>query len=77
MARACLKVTAGAHRFLGYFRREIGGTVCYVYRCICGHTEATPAKGGPSFAIDGRFRPRPDARNIAAHAHLERAHQVN
>ena len=70
-------MTAKIHRFLGFYQREIEGTACYIYRCICGHIEAAPVAGGPSCALDSRFNPRPDARSIAAHAHLDRGHEVN
>jgi hypothetical protein len=65
------------HRFLGFYRRVIDGTAYFVYRCVCGYVEGVPVVGGPSRSLDQQFRPRRDARNIAAHCELERAHEVN
>ena len=65
------------HRFLGFYRRVIDGTACFVYRCICGYIEGVPVAGGPCHALDNQFRPRRDARSIAVHCELERAHEVN
>ena len=68
---------SAAHRFLGCFRRWIMGDHYLIYRCTCGYTEAAPVNGGPSIALDGRFEPIRDARRIAAHLHLDRAHEMN
>jgi hypothetical protein len=65
------------HRFLGFFLREIDGLSHYVYRCICGYMEGVPVCGGPSRPLDRWFRPCRDARSVANHAHLERAHEMN
>ena len=71
------KAGGRSHRFLGYFKRPVEGIPCYIYRCVCGYIEADPVVGGPGYALDGHFKPRPDARNIAVHAPLERSHQAN
>ena len=77
MERAESKPCPKKHKFLGYYRQQIQGIACYIYRCVCGYTEAVPVAGGPSYPLDSRFKPRPDGRNVAVHAHLERGHQVN
>jgi hypothetical protein len=76
----CCEETAevvAAHRFLGCYRRWIMGDHYFIYRCVCGYTEAAPVIRGPSIALDGRFEPIRDARRIAAHLHLDRAHEMN
>jgi len=65
------------HRFLGYFQRRLAGGPHIIYRCVCGYVEAVPLNGGPSIALGARFEPIRDARRMAAHLHLERAHQLN
>jgi hypothetical protein len=75
--RIALKERRPKHRFLGFYKRTIEGVGCYIYRCICGYTEAVPVAGGPGTPLDHRFKHRSDARNVAIHAHLERGHQVN
>ena len=65
------------HRFLGFYRREINGEAYYIYRCICGYMEAVPVCGGPHHPLDHSFRPRADARSLAAHLDLERGHESN
>ena len=67
----------GNHRFLGFYRREINGAAYYIYRCVCGYTEAVPIAGGPHHPLDHRFRPRADARSLLRHLDLERAHETN
>jgi len=65
------------HRFLGFYRREINGEPYFIYRCVCGYMEAAPVSGGPYHPLDSHFRPRADARNVAAHLDLDRAHEMN
>jgi hypothetical protein len=65
------------HRFLGFYPRVINGIAYFVYRCICGYVEGVPVEGGPSHPLDQHFRPCCDARNVAAHCELERAHEIN
>jgi hypothetical protein len=65
------------HRFLGFYRREIGGAPHFIYRCVCGYMEAVPVFGGPHHPLDHSFRPRTDARSLVAHLHLERGHEMN
>jgi len=65
------------HRFLGFYRREINGSVYFIYRCICGYMEAVPVTGGPHHPLDHHFRPRADARSLVAHLDLEREHESN
>ncbi|HVN88550.1 MAG TPA: hypothetical protein VMT61_01915 [Candidatus Binataceae bacterium] len=66
-----------AHRFLGHFQRRLATGTYIIYRCVCGYIEATPLNGGPSVALGARFEPVRDARRMALHLHLERAHQLN
>jgi hypothetical protein len=76
----CCEETAevvAAHRFLGCYRRRVMGENYLIYRCVCGYTEAAPVNGGPSIALDSRFEPIRDARRIAAHLRLDRAHEMN
>ena len=67
----------GNHRFVGYFVRLIDGQPSFIYRCVCGYIEAAPINGGPARVLDARFIPRPNARQMVAHLHLERAHELN
>ena len=69
--------TNSDHRFLGFYRREINGVAYYIYRCVCGYTEAVPVAGGPHHPLDRQFRPRADARSLLRHLNLERAHETN
>jgi hypothetical protein len=68
---------AAVHRFLGCYRRWIMGGYYFIYRCICGYIEGAPVTGGPSIALGGRFEPIRDARRIATHLYLDRAHEMN
>jgi hypothetical protein len=65
------------HRFLGFYRRQINDQPYFIYRCVCGYMEAAPIGGGPHHPLDPHFRPRADARRLAAHLDLERAHEMN
>ena len=65
------------HRFVGHDRREIYGTSYFVYRCVCGYTEAVPLAGGPHRPLDEDLRPHSDARNLVLHLDLERAYELN
>jgi hypothetical protein len=65
------------HRFLGFYRCIVEGVAYYIYRCVCGYTEGVPLHGGPGRPLDRQFRLRPDARNVAKHRDLERAHEAN
>jgi hypothetical protein len=67
----------GEHRFLGFYRRDIDDRPYFIYRCVCGYMEAVPVSGGPHYPLDSHFRPRADARSLAAHLDLERAHETN
>jgi len=73
----CESTAVASHRFLGCYRRRVMGDHYLIYRCVCGYIEAAPQSGGPSIALNARFEPIRDARRIAAHLHLDRAHEIN
>ena len=71
------KHDAQGHRFLGFYRLIINGAAHFIYRCVCGYMEAVPLTGGPHHPLDRHFQPRADARSLAAHLDLDRAHELN
>ncbi|MGA2412203.1 MAG: hypothetical protein ABSG46_17700 [Candidatus Binataceae bacterium] len=67
----------GRHQFIVHLPARFYERLHFIYICDCGYAEAVPAGGGPASALDGEFRPKPDAGGIAAHLDLIRAHEMN
>ncbi|HEX4211674.1 MAG TPA: hypothetical protein VHY56_14840 [Candidatus Binataceae bacterium] len=65
------------HRFIASLPARFSDRPHYIYICVCGYAEATPAAGGAPLALDADFKPRSDAGGIVTHLDLVRAHEIN